>query len=269
MRLPAVLAALGLLAPLASAQAPTPQYLHVSYMRVDPAAGDDYASLEREVWRPVHAERRRRGAIQGWSLYRVEYAPPGTGYDYVTVTVYDALSKMEGEGREAAFQAAHPDADVDAMTGRTLAAREEVHSEIWALVEAIQPEGAPGPVGRYVAVNFMDVPLDGGAEYFSMEREVWAPIHQVRADDGSMGGWALYSLVLPQGEAMDYRFGTVDFFEDLDAATAGITGAQIQRAHGEASEDEVDAMMDRTDRARAIHKTELWTLIDSLEGPDG
>ena len=254
---------------VAHAQEPQAIYLELDFMRVAPEGVAEYEAVERDVWLPIHEERRRRGELLNWSLYRIEYAPANSLYDYVTVNVYDNLADLEWTGWEEVVQVALPDEDMDAVMERTMAARELVYSELWALVESVQTQEALGPTGQYIAVNYMDVPIDGRAEYLSMEREVWAPIHQIRASEGTMNGWALYSLVFPRGDAMDYSFGTVDFFADLDAATSGITGGEIGRAHPGSTEAEVDEMMERTDQARTIFKTELWSLVASLSGPDG
>jgi hypothetical protein len=255
--------------PAGAAQESQAIYLELNFMRVAPEAAADYESVERRTWMPIHLERKRRGELLNWSLYRIAYAPSQSRYDYVTVNVYDALADLEWSNWKAAALAALPGEDLDAVMERTMVVRELVYTELWALVESIQTEGKVGPAGQYIAVNYMDVPSDGRAEYLSMEREVWAPIHQVRASEGTMNGWSLYSLVFPRGDAMDYNFGTFDFFADLNAATSGITGGEIGRAHPGSTEAQIDEMMDRTDEARTLYKTELWTLVASLDGLDG
>lgn len=255
------------IAPGAFAQDSGTVYVRLDYVSVTPGEEAPYLALERDVWRPVHEERRRRGDLLNWMIYDVEFAPPGLAYSHVVASVHSDLANAETVDLSELVQAVHPGQSPDAVLARTASARRVVHSELWALVSNITPEGAEAPAGRHLAVNFMSVPENGRAEYFSVENEVWAPIHQVRADDGSMGGWALYSLVLPRGEVLDYQFGTVDFFDGLDAAAAQITGGQIRQAHPGATELEVDAMLDRTDAARSIYKTEIWTLVGSLDPP--
>ncbi|WP_412063008.1 hypothetical protein [Rubrivirga sp. IMCC45206] len=244
-------------------------YVQLDYIAVPAGAESAYLALERDIWRPIHAERQRRGHLLNWQLYDVMYAPPGLDYDYVTANVYGDLVSAELDELDDVIRAALPGQDPEAVLDGTRATREIVHSELWALVTSLGPTGQDGPQGRHLALNFMAAPEAGRAEYFAVENSIWAPIHQVRADDGSMGGWALYSLVLPRGSALDYQFGTVDFFDDIDSAAAGITDAQISQAHPDRSQAEIDAMMDRTDASRTIYKTELWTVIAGLGAPDG
>lgn len=265
----ATLVALGCFASAALAQAPQTVYVHLAYMKVEPGAEANYLDLERDVWRPIHDEMRRRGDLLNWVVYSVAYAPFDTPYDYVTASVFTDLAYLEGETWEDAFRTVHPEVDYDAAMARTMRAREMIHNEVWALVETVSPEAGTAPVGRYLAVNFMDVTAEGGAEYLATEREVWAPIHSVRAAEGGMNGWNLYSIVFPRGETMNYRFGTVDFYDSLNAAADGITGAQMRRAHPEASQEELDAMMDRTDMAREIYKTEIWQRVETLDPVGG
>lgn len=265
----ATLAALGCLAAPALAQAPQTVYVHLTYMKVAPGAEMDYVDLEREVWRPIHEEQRRRGELLNWNLYGVAFAPFETPYDYVAVTAFSDLDYLESDGWEDAFRAVHPDADYDDVIGRTQRAREIIHTEVWALLESATAEGETDLGGQYIAVNFMDVSAEGSAEYLATEREVWAPIHQVRASEGRMRGWGLYSIVFPRGETMNYRFGTADFFDSLADAADGITGGEIRRAHAGTTQEQIDAMMDRTDQARKIYKTEIWEWTDGLAPVDG
>lgn len=262
-------AALALLVGPALAQDAAPVYFQVDYMRVAEEREAEYLAVERDLFRPIHEERRRRGGLVNWTVYDVVLAAPDAPYDYVTVNVYSDPAQIDGTSWADVLEAAHPGMSFDDLMARTTAAREIVHTEIWAFIESVQPEGAPGPTGRYLALNYMAVPPGGGAEYVAAEREVWAPVHQARTDDGLMGGWSLYTLVLPRGDAVDYNYGTVDFFDDMGDVLGQITWDMMSEAHGGASRAELEAMADRTEAARSVHKTELWSVVESLDGVPG
>ena len=107
----------------------------IDYMKVEPGTEQDYIEAETELWKPVHAERIRRGLMHAWSLYKVRY-PDGTqrDYDYVTVNVFDSFEDSE-RNPYALFPVVHPRIDIKAVERRTLAARSLVRGELWYLVD--------------------------------------------------------------------------------------------------------------------------------------
>lgn len=266
--LPALALALlfGGLVPYALAQSERAVYLQVDYMKVPPGGEDEYVAMEREIWKPIHQERMRRGLLTNWSLYDISFTTPDAPYSYVTINVFDSFERLETEPSETIIAAAHPDGDLDEMTERTMAAREIIHTEVWQLVDTAVSTTETGPPGRYLVVNFMDAPAGAGEEYLAAESEIWKPIHQHRIDAGQMSGWAIYSLVLPRGEAMHYNFGTVDFFNEPNDVVGTIDDATIRASHPDVSEAGIEAMMTRTNEARSIYKSDLWTLIDTAAG---
>lgn len=100
MRSLALSAALAVpLAGPALAQEAPPVYVQLDYMRVAEGAAAEYVALERDVFRPVHEERRRRGDLHGWSLYDMVLAEPGAPYDFVTVNVYTDPTQIDRTDR--------------------------------------------------------------------------------------------------------------------------------------------------------------------------
>lgn len=256
----------GVVAPRTVAQPERTVYLKVDYMKVPPGGGEEYIAIEQDIWKPVHEERMRRGLLTNWSLYDVSYTTPDAPYSYVTINVFEDFERLEMTPSEEIFAAAHPEGDYEAMMERTMAAREIVHAEVWQLVDTAVSTTETGPPGRYLVVNFMDAPAGAGEEYLAAESDIWKPIHQHRIDAGRMSGWAIYSLVLPRGEAMHYNFGTVDFFNEPNDVVGTVDDATIRASHPDVSEAGIEAMMTRTNEARSIFKSELWTLIDTAAG---
>lgn len=263
----ALFAAAVLAASVAHAQDPSSVLVQVDYMSVEPGGETEYVDVELDLWKPIHEERRRRGDLLDWAVYEVSYAAPDSPYDYVTVNVYTNAAQMEGGDWNASMQAAYPDADRDALMDRTRAAREIVHTELWAILGSVQHAGEERPTGQYIAFNYMAVPTRKGSDYVEMERGVWAPIHQARTERGSMSGWALYSLVLPRGATMEYNYATADFFDDMPDVLGRVTWDMMSEAHGGAPRSRLEEMAAETEEVRTIHKTELWTRIDGLDAP--
>lgn len=132
----ASLAVTGMVA-VQSAERPSRIYV-VDFMKVEPGGGDRYVEVETEWWKPVHAERIRRGLMHSWSLYRVRY-PDGVAkdYDFVTVNVYDSFADSELDPFVLLAEV-HPDADRAEIEKETLASRRMVRGEIWYRIDHLE-----------------------------------------------------------------------------------------------------------------------------------
>lgn len=120
-----------------SAERPSKIYV-VDFMKVEPGGEEHYVEVERKWWRPVHAERIRRGSMHAWSLYRVRY-PDGAAkaYDFVTVNVYDDFAASELDPF-AFLSEVHEGADRAAIEAETLASRSMVRGEIWYRLDHLE-----------------------------------------------------------------------------------------------------------------------------------
>ncbi len=241
-------------------------YFQVDYMKVPEGGGDAYLAVERDLWKPIHEERVRQGTIMSWSVYGVRAGAPHSGYNYVTVTVFDDFAKLENPFPEGTFEAAFPTGAPEGAWERTFEARKQVHTEIWQSINAAQAAGESGPSGRYIVINYMDAPVGGESEYVSIEQEAWKPLHQARIDAGQMSGWGLYGLTLPGGASTPYNFAAVDFYNELGDVVEPWTPEIMEAAYPGASENAVQEMMERTNRARTLYKSELWEVLESTGG---
>ena len=108
-----------------SAPNPVPRrYLVLDYMRVTPGKENEYVRLEREVFKPFHAQRVKNKRLVGWQLYEVRYtADTHRDYDYVTVNVYDSLAATDDQsGLVEMFQRMHPGNEGARLMAQTRAA---------------------------------------------------------------------------------------------------------------------------------------------------
>ncbi len=235
-------------------------YVTLGYVQVPPGGESEYVAMEQEIWKPIHAERVKRGLITAWNVYDVWYTAMDTPYDYVVVNVYDDFAKIQSSWSDDIFTAAHPGKNLDPMMERTSAARDIIHSEVWELLDATEG-GSPG---EWLMVNYMTVPSGGGGAYMAMEREVWKPLHEVRVKKGELSSWGMYMLMMPSGTSMHYNYATVDTYDSFAAIGAPWSDDLVQMAHPGTSEAEQTAMMNRTAPARSVYKSELWHRLEGV-----
>jgi hypothetical protein len=254
-------------APASAAQQPTQnpvprRYLVLDYMKVAPGKDNDYVRLEREVWKPFHAQRIKDKRLIAWSLYDVRYtADTHREYDYVTVNVYDNLAATDDQaGMGDMFQRLHPGNDGARLLTETGAARETVRSEVWVLLDRTTPLNASAPPAKYLNVAFMR--SKPSVDYVAVERDLWKPIHQDLVRSGAMNFWALYELAMPGGTSYPYDYAAVNGVSSLSALENMYPDALFRRVHPNISLTDIG---NRTAAARDLTRRELWVLVDSTQ----
>jgi hypothetical protein len=151
--------------------------------------------MEQDIWKDIHTERINQGYITGWSLYAVMFTAPEAAYQYVTVNVSDDFAQLNQGYTEEILQEAHPDRSFEEISEHTSTARSIVHTEVWQLVNEVEPEDPAASGGHYLLLDFKSVPYGEGTAYETMERENWKPVHQARVERDFMHRWELYSLM--------------------------------------------------------------------------
>jgi hypothetical protein len=246
-----------------TAQNPVPRrYLVLDYMKVAPGKDNDYVRLEREVWKPFHAQRIKNNQLVAWQLYDVRYtADVHRDYDYVTVNVYDNLAATDNQaGMVELFQRLHPGNDGTRLLTETGTARQTVRSEIWVLLDQTTPLNASAPPAKYLNVAFMQ--SKPNADYVAVERDLWKPIHQDLVRSGAMNRWGLYGLVMPGGTSYPYDYATVNGVSSLSALENMYTNELFQRVHPNIP---IAELGNRTAAARDLTRNELWVLVDATQ----
>ena len=230
----------------------TSLYVAVDCMK---STSPDYARLEAETWLPIHQHLVNQGERVSWSLYRVLYGDRSR-CDYYTVATFRGVEQLnKATDYNAAFAAVYPRSNFESMIGKTLAAREQVSSQLWQQVD--QTEIRPY---RYVVVNWMHA--ENPVAYESMESRVFKAGHQELIDNGFRAGWAVYALVSPVGSSIPYNYGTVDFVNSLGPvpmAEAMMTGNPDR---------DLDAMYELLELRDNV-LSETWVLVAATEAPSG
>lgn len=103
-------------------------------------------------------------------------------------------------------------------------------------------------------------PADAG-DYVTLEREIWKPIHQERANDGRLLGWDLYAVRYPEGTGHDYNYLTVEYYDTLADLDSLEYERYAERAH---PDKDLNELVQQTYDARDLVRSEVWTRVDEV-----
>jgi hypothetical protein len=121
--------------PMSTANSPAApsKYLVVDFMR---SKTGDYETVERELWKPIHQDRVKSGAADGWALYGL-VLPGGTSYpyDYATVNARSSLSGIIEMYPDDLFKRVLPNISLTDIGNRTGASRDLTRRELWVRVD--------------------------------------------------------------------------------------------------------------------------------------
>lgn len=243
------------------AQDQSPVYVELGYMKVAPNGIDEYLSVERDLWKPIHQARLQDGIITGWALYEVWY-PGGTAadYNYVTVNAYQDFSKMALPPlSDEKIQQIHPGVTMDELMNRTNSARDMVRIEMWSSVDLANQ--AELRVGDFVQIGYMRVQPGKENQYVRLEQEIWKPIQQQRIAAGQLAHWGIYGLWFPGGTNEPYNFCAVNVYREFADLALGFTDEMFQKALPGA---DLEVVQEQTIATRDMVQVDTWRLIDRV-----
>lgn len=236
----------------------------VDFMKVDPGNEADYLRMEQVTWKHIHQQRVNQGQLLGWYLYQISFTGTNSPYNYATVAIFPSMEQVEKNIPEEAFQAALE----GPLAGRTVneigeeanRTRNLVSSFLLHQISVVNDDDEePAP---YIEVNYMHITPETEANYVSLEKEIWQPIHKALTDMGYEAGWSAWEVRFPRGYGEPFQYATVNSYADF----TNIGPLPVQEAFTAAHSDkDFQETMDRTEAARDMVKTELWTLIDYVE----
>jgi len=121
-----------------------PQYVLLTFMKVDQGNDDEYLKIEREIWKPVNEFKIKKGIQSTYSVYRQLY-PGGyaNAYNYATIRGFADLLKVSQkppQGWEELLISVHPDQDPSRILNNTFALRKQVKLELWEILESVVPQ---------------------------------------------------------------------------------------------------------------------------------
>ena len=236
---------------------------HLAYMNA--SNGSEYVEMEREIWKPIHAQRVEKGEILGWYLYgAINTDGSNSGYNYLTVEVYPDWNSLEApyDNIGDMFEGVHGSENMDAMVERTENARDIVKTELWSRVSGVANPDMTSDMVKYIVVDWMDVQPGKLGTYIDMENEYYKPMHQKRVDNEDCLTWSLF-----------VKMGYSEAPGSVDAATSAAfkSWADIgNQDPGEAWESahpnvDQDAVYERMLKQRAMVGSTIFKRIDYVE----
>lgn len=195
-----------------AARAQTQRYAVIEYMHLPEGKSEEAYLATEKLWQRLHQKAVDAGNYQAWFLERVENGGRG---DFVTVTIYNSLDKMNDPWPDSLAKDLYNAEETKVMQD-TEKTRDLIRRELWAFEASAVADASGGDPSTYVWVQFMK-PKDGKAdEYYKMEKETYTKIHQARIKAGEMKNWHFLSRRFPSGIDSEFDFVTVNVYAQKD-----------------------------------------------------
>lgn len=125
-------------------------------------------------------------------------------------------------------------------------------------VFATSPVKAADPL--YVVVEYIKVKPEDHLKYLEVEQKIWKPMHQERINQGIIASWTLYAVEFT-GSTDNYNYVAITTYNDAKNLEHPWNAEIPAKVHGNMSLGE---MMDRTNKAREIVRSELYNSVASI-----
>lgn len=118
------------------------KYYEINYMRTAPGKASEYVNMEKNVFKPVHAERKANGEITAWGIWQVLYPySDKREYDYITANGLNDWDKFVNSDYNAAYKKVFPTGDLNKISAQVGATRTMVKTEVWKRELQINADG--------------------------------------------------------------------------------------------------------------------------------
>ena len=113
------------------------KFLQVAYMKVPVGGVQQYLELEK-LWMKIHETRIADGTLKNWGVYGLRFpGGSGTKYDFAAVSGYESFGDLNKFDFPGAVSKANLGMEPDKVGEMTMAARDNVHAELWRLVDYV------------------------------------------------------------------------------------------------------------------------------------
>jgi hypothetical protein len=110
------------------------RYVQVDFMKTTPGKASDYVKMEKEIFKPMHAEFVKQSKKDDWGLYDLSIPYSETGeYDFITANFFTSVNQMTSGNYDEVFKKLFPKLDPTATWNQMSGLRKMVRSEIWKL----------------------------------------------------------------------------------------------------------------------------------------
>jgi hypothetical protein len=113
---------------------PPAKFIQVDFMKPTAGKTAEYVKLEKDTYKPIHAEMVKKGNKLDWGLYEKQWPySSGDEYDYITGNFFSSINQMMSGNYEEAFKKLFPKMDMATVGNQTNSLRKIVRSELWRL----------------------------------------------------------------------------------------------------------------------------------------
>ena len=117
-----------------------PKFIVVEFMKVAPGKMNDWVTLERETWKPIHQRRVKVGAIVSWaSIAQVMPGDESDGPLAAAITTFRGWPDPTKDNYEALIKKVHPQTQPGTIFNQAEGARKIVRQEIWQVIDDTTP----------------------------------------------------------------------------------------------------------------------------------
>jgi hypothetical protein len=246
------------------AQDTKPVYIMVTMTKVEKGKGAEYEELIKTYGAKMFNERVKSGELQSWALYSVGMrSDMSDEYNYVSVAASTNIKglmepKMSANEMMKQLMPGATQDMIDDIGPKYNAIRTILGSMI-----LVNVDGLAATDRKFYEVNYMQVPSGKEAEYVTLEKDVYKPLHKERMAKGEITGWGLYSVVYPYSDMRGFNYVTANAFNDWEKMLTSDYGATYKKVFPKGDLAKVSA---QTNAARKMYKTETWRLITRVEG---
>ncbi len=200
-------------------QAQNETYVTFEFMQVDNSQESFYNETE-DFYQKVHEQRIASGDIVGWDLWQLLPGGEDQGYQYLTVTVFDSMSKMlhGGDGFLESAKMAYPDLSDEELDNRLNMAGGSRNLAVRLYLKIIDSteDDFEMKTGMVATIDLMKVKDGNYQAYEDAESKTFKPWHQKMIDAGVKGNWQLLEVLIPRGTDVYASHVTVNMFSGYD-----------------------------------------------------
>lgn len=226
----------------------------VDYMKVDDP--EAYLNIEKQ-WQKIHEERLKQGMIIGWAVYKVMFKTIDDSYNYVTISWYDAFSKLDKNIPDEIYKAAYPgrsDQEWETFQQLTNQLRKRVSSGVFH--QRLSCANGLDSAGRYYVISEISVrPGKSSREFLSIYEDIYQPLYEEDIANKNRTAWSLWEKW--PGNMKDFQFGTADGYASLDKIDHSHFMEYFKKIHPDKNSDEIS---DRMEDLRTLVNSEVWKM---------
>jgi len=194
------------------------EYLVFEFMEV--ANDQELSYMETEdFWEKIHTQRVKNENIIGWDLWSLQSSEEDQKFQYLTVSVYDDLTKMFINSLDlgSALEDAYPDlsdVELDEKFEKTSKSRELALRLYLEIIDGTSDDFIMEK-GTVASIEFMNS-LGNTKAYEKAETEIFLPLHQQAVDKGEKSNWSLITILPQSADDINASHLTINMYKGIE-----------------------------------------------------